>query len=65
MAWWALLYGFSIMARYEPDKWIKSLDLDRSIYAVPLEISLERGLKSVPRLVLEALTGEKIFPDQI
>jgi hypothetical protein len=63
MAWWALLYGFSIMARYEPDEWVALLDLDNSIHAVALEMTLERGLKSIPRLVLESLSGRKYYPD--
>ena len=28
MTWWLLLYSFSILARYEPRRWVKLLDLD-------------------------------------
>jgi hypothetical protein len=27
MTWWLLLYSFSILARYEPRRWMKLLDL--------------------------------------
>ena len=29
MTWWLLLHGFSILARYEPGRWAKLLDLDK------------------------------------
>ncbi len=28
MTWWLLLYSFSILARYEPRRWVKLLDRD-------------------------------------
>ena len=58
MTWWLLLYSFSMLARYEPRRWIKLLDLDTSKVAVLLRYALEEALAAVPQLVLEALDGE-------
>jgi hypothetical protein len=58
MTWWLLLYSFSILARYEPRRWVKLLDLDGSKVAVLLRYALEEALTAVPQLVLEALDGE-------
>jgi hypothetical protein len=59
MTWWLLLYSFSILARYEPRRWAKLLDLDTSKVAVLLQCALEGALTVVPHLVLEALDGEQ------
>ncbi len=58
MTWWLLLYSFSILARYEPRRWSKLLDLDSSKVAAVLQYALENALTAVPHLVLEALDGE-------
>lgn len=58
MTWWLLLYSFSILARYEPRRWTKLLDLDTSNVAAVLQYALEEALVAVPHLVLEALDGE-------
>lgn len=58
MTWWLLLYSFSILARYEPRRWAKLLDLDTSKVAAVLQYALEEALTAVPHLVLEALDGE-------
>jgi hypothetical protein len=55
MTWWALLYAFSIFARYEPAAWVATLDLDESPIAVHLADALDEALTVVPQLVLEAL----------
>lgn len=55
MTWWALLYALSMVARYEPDTWVGSLDVDHSALAAPLEGLLEDALEVVPHLVLDAL----------
>jgi hypothetical protein len=36
LAWWALLFALSMLARYEPASWISALDADASPNAVPL-----------------------------
>jgi hypothetical protein len=58
MTWWLLLYSFSILARYEPRRWVKLLDQDNSKVAVLLRYALEEALTAVPQLVLEALDGK-------
>jgi len=58
MTWWLLLYSFSILARYEPRRWMKMLDLDTPGVAVLLQYAMEEALTAVPQLVLEALDGE-------
>ena len=55
MTWWGLLYGLSMLARYHPAPWTQSLDVDRSKWAVPLEVALDEGLEALPRLVLTSL----------
>lgn len=57
MAWWLLLYSFSILARYQPRKWTALLDLNRSASAVALQYALEVAISAIPHLVLEALDG--------
>jgi YaaC-like Protein len=58
MTWWLLLYSFSILARYEPRKWAKLLDLDKTRTAVRVQYALNEALTAVPQLVVEALDGE-------
>ena len=58
MTWWLLLYSFSMLARYQPRKWVQLLDLDKSESAVPLQYALELALSVIPHLVLEALDGK-------
>ena len=56
MTWWALVFGLSIVARYEPDRWASSLHVDLSPIAAALEAALVRATEVVPSLVLEALS---------
>jgi len=58
MTWWALLYGLSMVARYEPGAWVSALDLDRPGLAAQLTELMDAALEAVPVLVLEALTGQ-------
>ena len=58
MTWWLLLYSFSMLARYQPRKWTRILDLDKPGYAASLQFCLEAALSAIPHLVLEALDGE-------
>jgi len=55
MTWWLLLYSFSILARYEPRRWAKLLDFDKTETAVLLQYALAQALTAVPHLVIEAL----------
>jgi hypothetical protein len=58
VTWWALLYGLSIVARYEPAAWAKALSIDSSKVAAPLESLLDEAMLDIPQLVLEALEGQ-------
>ncbi len=58
MAWWALLYSLSMLARYHPESWVNALDLNHSPLAVPLEDCLDQAMSAVPHLVLEALLNK-------
>jgi hypothetical protein len=56
MLWWLLLFGLSIVARYEPELWIRELDVNRSRLAVPIEAALDVALEVLPERILAALT---------
>jgi hypothetical protein len=53
--WWLLLFGLSIVARYEPAEWAKALSINESDLAAPLESLLDEAMLAIPQLVLEAL----------
>lgn len=55
LAWWAMLFTLSMLARYEPSSWTEHLDVDTSANAVPLETALERALDTCPELILQAI----------
>jgi hypothetical protein len=57
MLWWVLLLGLSSIARYDPEQWISTLEVNTSKQAVPIEAALDSALVAVPELVLEALVG--------
>jgi hypothetical protein len=56
MLWWLLLFGLSIVARYEPELWIRELDVNTSRLAVPIEAALDVALEALPELILATLT---------
>jgi len=58
LLWWVLLFGLSLLARYEPAAWREAVDPDRSELAVPLEELLEEALTITPDLLYEAVTHE-------
>jgi hypothetical protein len=55
MTWWILLFGLSLLTRYEPESWLAALNVDQSPLAVPLEAVLQRALAAVPALLHEEL----------
>jgi hypothetical protein len=57
-AWWVLLFGLSIFARYHPGLWSSALNLDGSERALPLRLLLDDSLNVVPGLIAEALIEE-------
>jgi YaaC-like protein len=58
MLWWVVLFGFSIYARYNPELWVKSLDVNSDVDAVGIERMLDAALDYLPALVYEAATGD-------
>jgi hypothetical protein len=58
MTWWAVLFGLSQLARYEPAAWTKAISPDHSPLTVPIESALRRCVQIQCRLVMHALTGE-------
>jgi hypothetical protein len=61
LTWWALLFGLSMIARYEPASWVAALDYDSSELAAPLTRLMEIGLQRVPELVVDALVGGSVY----
>ncbi len=62
--WLALLYSFSMLARYFPRAWTQLLDVDRSTEAVPIETLLEVSKEQVPMLIAQALSDATTGPNQ-
>ena len=56
MIWWALLFRLSMLARYEPEEWVRTIDVNTSPDAVPVEHLLTAALTSVPELIYRAIT---------
>jgi hypothetical protein len=61
MTWWAVLLALSSLARYEPARWQKALDIDQSSVAATLEEILNVAQERVPSLLYEALTEEIVL----
>jgi hypothetical protein len=55
IAWWAILYALSMLARYVPASWTRHINVDVSVNAVPLETALDQALDTCPRLILHAI----------
>jgi hypothetical protein len=57
LAWWALLFALSMLARYEPASWVSALDADASPNHVPLAAALDQALDTCPELILRAISA--------
>lgn len=55
MAWWAVLFGLSILARYEPSRWGRAIDVNASQEAVAIEHLLDSALDCLPELIYRSL----------
>ncbi|MFJ1789667.1 YaaC family protein [Streptomyces anulatus] len=64
MAWWAVLYVLSMLARYQPAQWAKHIDIDVSTHAVPIEKSLERALTHLPTLIADTIDEVAAWPGE-
>jgi hypothetical protein len=56
MAWWAVLYTLSMLARYQPATWVKLISVDDSQHALPIERLLERAISHLPVLIADTIT---------
>jgi hypothetical protein len=55
MIWWAILYGLSMLARYEPTSWTKLIDVNASPSAVPIEFLLDIALESIVDILADTI----------
>ncbi|MFI6689185.1 YaaC family protein [Streptomyces sp. NPDC050485] len=55
MAWWAVLYTLSMLARYEPAQWSACTNVDLNAHAVPIERVLQLAIDHVPVLIRDAV----------
>jgi hypothetical protein len=55
MAWWAVLYALSMLARYQPAEWASHINVDTSPHAVGIERLLKEAMRVLPLLVAEAI----------
>ncbi|MEU8158074.1 hypothetical protein AB0B94_30845 [Micromonospora sp. NPDC048986] len=55
MAWWAVTFTLSMLARYQPAEWATHIDVDRSRTAVPIEQFLASAIDALPRLILQTI----------
>jgi hypothetical protein len=57
MLWWLLLFGLSVFARYHPELWARSLNVDSSRVAVAIESALEKAIEVLPAMIYNAAYG--------
>jgi YaaC-like Protein len=55
LAWWAILYVLSMVARYEPRAWQQMIAIDASTEASPIEHFLGAAVEKLPRIVFDAI----------
>jgi hypothetical protein len=60
MLWWVLLFGLSMLARYEPAGWNAMLDLDGNELAAHLVRLMDAVVDVVPWLVLQVLEPDYV-----
>jgi hypothetical protein len=63
MAWWTVLHSLSMLARYQPAEWSAHIYVDRSQYAVALEVLLSEALTVVPALIAETIEQVAVSPN--
>ncbi|MCT9093928.1 hypothetical protein N4G70_34485 [Streptomyces sp. ASQP_92] len=57
LAWWGVLYGLASVARYEPQSWVKAINIDKANdrTANAIEHLLEMATSAIPELVTREL----------
>ncbi|MBO9532718.1 MAG: hypothetical protein J7513_07075 [Solirubrobacteraceae bacterium] len=58
--WWLVLFGLSMVARYEPAGWARALDPRTSVIAAPVEELLRRALEVLPEIIWQQLEWARI-----
>jgi len=51
LVWWAISYGLSMLARYEPRGWAQRIAITSSGDAAPIEHLLDQALTVLPELI--------------
>ncbi len=51
LLWWAVCFGLSKLARYEPKGWAERISVNTSADAIPIEHLLDRALVVLPELI--------------
>jgi hypothetical protein len=57
MLWWALLFGLSSIAQYDPETWIGALAVNDSELAVPIEAALDAAVDALLDPIFGALAN--------
>jgi hypothetical protein len=60
IAWWAVLFTLSMLARYEPQRWADIIRVSTSPWAVPLEHVLNTALDALPEVIFATLSAPPI-----
>jgi len=55
LAWWAVLYALSMVARYEPVAWTEMTSINTSTEASSIEHLLDTAVRRLPRLILDVI----------
>lgn len=60
ITWLSVLFTLSMLARYEPERWVDVIDVDRSVWATPVEHLLDEAITALPALISETLSYEPL-----
>jgi YaaC-like Protein len=55
LAWWAVLYALSMVARYEPVAWTEMTSINSSTEAAKIEFLLDAATRRLPRVILDVI----------
>ncbi|MEU4214034.1 YaaC family protein [Actinoplanes sp. NPDC026623] len=55
LAWWCVLLGLSSLARYEPAKWSRMIDINTSPHATAIEHILDDAVERIPEMLQNIL----------
>lgn len=55
LLWYAVLFGLSMLSRYEPKVWAKLIAIDSSEDASPIEAALDEAMRTLPQVILQTI----------